>query len=149
MLPPLKFLKARGPHYIFKAIEECSSMNSSLISSLEMNFHKNFFKFKIPNSIWIRLDRFNETHWADRQGNKIILYNVTQPMFNGFRISNTAGNFNPGNFLKISLSWMIRPDQIIVPVRFSTDRTVVREFGRIIIRSGPWSGDNLGYLIFW
>ena len=111
MLPPLKFLKARGPHYIFKAIEECSSMNSSLISSLEMNFHKNFFKFKFPNSIWIRLDRFNETHWADRKGNKIILYNVTQPMFNGFHISSTAGNFNPGKIFKISPSWMIGSDQ--------------------------------------
>ena len=100
MLPPLKFLKARGPHYIFKAIEECSSMNSSLISSLEMDFHKNFFKLKFPNSIWIRLDRFNETHWADRKDNKIILYDVTQPMFNGFHISNTAGNFNPGKIFK-------------------------------------------------
>ena len=43
---------------------------------------------------------------------------------------------------------MIGPDQITVPFRFGTDRTMVRELGRIIIWSGPWSVDSLGYFIF-
>ena len=34
-------------------------------------------------------------------------------------------------------TWMIGPDQITVPVRIGT---VVRDFGRNFIWSGPWSG---------
>ena len=64
-------LKARGPHYIFKAIEECAAVNSRLISTLEPYFHDNFFKLHFSHSIWVRLDRFNETHWSDREEKRI------------------------------------------------------------------------------
>ena len=78
-------------------------MNSSLVSTHEASFQKNFFQLKFSNSIWIRLDRFNETHWADRKDNKIILYNVTQPMFNGFHIGTLLNHFEPG-FIKWDIS---------------------------------------------
>ena len=86
-----------------------------MISSLEPSFHENLLKLYFPRNLWLRLSRYNETHWFDTlQNNSLIIYtigdnlppdncvrfikNCTGRMFNGFQveIERTTYEFHPG-----------------------------------------------------